>query len=1315
MAVGLSLRSLIREIESRVDDETRVALETLTADIFANRVAKADVQPRLCALVGHRVFKHAAMAIAGHASPPNAPGLADRQPADWAATNGSATAPSDGAKEPRLADLRAVLLHASTCAVHECAVLRCAWARHKLVALEREGAADAADPVALAWRQLEAQRASAHGIGFKPEPPLAPPSAALPAEPALLPAAPLGCADARAPTAAALARQAKRVRLCAPVHTAELGGTPALVGSNYVCPSVAAWARVGARVQVRSAVRFGRPRQMRATVLDVDMASGEVLLRYDVLRLPCAQQPTDGSLQPPDRAPQQRAARARSLGDAHGDDIRPRAGEVDVCLEDEWLPLIPSRLRPLPGAEADEAHERGAEAADAAAAAAATAAALATALMPPPPAPLSGGAGGALTAAWEAEAEAGRPGGARSAAVLTHVVGALVDVRSPARAEHQRSAPGRVVRALPGCARSATAGGGRGADAHRLWYEVELKSAECADALARWAHAADAPRDGAPPARAAPGAAGVRVITPWRALRARCAACRRHALSVERSQRACSLCSVLLQPPAHAAFYELPEVAQMLGGSCATAAQQPAAHGAHCSVAEPPSELKMCVPCYEKLARSLETGEASAAPYAQPMPPPRTVNVGGMSVSLDDLWLCRTDGRADNALVRCASCGTWVHAVCALALPAVDAADGHRLCGECMCERCLAGVAAGAPPAAATGCAPPSPPPSAAARVLASAAAAASDGAGCGRGPSLPPPSPLPRTADGLRVRQLPTCAISREIEAALAAELRSLALEPDGALLVRLLANTDASNAAKRQMRVRRWSSGEAYPRAFPHTLHALLCAQQRDGADVALFMMYAQEYGAACEQPNTNRVYISYVDSLRYLALRPGSRAPDGARTAVYHALMLAYVANCRARGFGHVHIWVQPPRLGDEYLFLGRPAEHLRAPNRAWLRGWYESLLRKGVAKGLVSRFGGMLDEFGAITSARQIPMFQGDHWDAFVPQMVGCCAGARAPAQPPPGARDAPTGGGAQLSGGAPLRTAGASDGPPPREQQLELRRAALACASASAGAGAGVGGTPMTKANSSALVAHAQRHMMKLQGHFLIATLAPLPAQADAAPREPEHDAQGWLRPPAAPAAAPAELCASTGTLAGLSPPSPLCRSRMHFVTHCRSHGLQFNSRRYAEYSTAMIVHALLRPHGARDQRHCLDSCLRNNVDDGSASVECGRCRTWVHTCCIKMSDLAYRTMEAYRCPTCTLRDLDEQTGALARAASGGCDAFASVDSCRLNGAPSREADKELASVLGVKLVRELSELSDDWPFDNIDIEALGLEVDEAVF
>jgi len=98
-----------------------------------------------------------------------------------------------------------------------------------------------------------------------------------------------------------------------------------------------------------------------------------------------------------------------------------------------------------------------------------------------------------------------------------------------------------------------------------------------------------------------------------------------------------------------------------------------------------------------------------------------------------------------------------------------------------------------------------------------------------------------------------------------------------------------------------------------------------------------------------------------------------------------------------------------------------------------------------------------------------------------------------------------------------------------------------------------------------------------------------------------------------------------------------------------------------------------------------------------------------------MSDLAYRTMEAYRCPTCTLRDLDEQTGALARAASGGCDAFASVDSCRLNGAPSREADKELASVLGVKLVRELSELSDDWPFDNIDIEALGLEVDEAVF
>ena len=84
------------------------------------------------------------------------------------------------------------------------------------------------------------------------------------------------------------------------------------------------------------------------------------------------------------------------------------------------------------------------------------------------------------------------------------------------------------------------------------------------------------------------------------------------------------------------------------------------------------------------------------------------------------------------------------------------------------------------------------------------------------------------------------------------------------------------------------------------------------------------AQEYGASCPQPNTRRVYISYVDSVKYF-----ESSPAGHRSTVYRALLCAYMRICRARGFKHVHIWVEPPRAGDEYTFY--------ASNRGPLPGY------------------------------------------------------------------------------------------------------------------------------------------------------------------------------------------------------------------------------------------------------------------------------------------------------------------------------------------------------------------------------------------
>ena len=55
------------------------------------------------------------------------------------------------------------------------------------------------------------------------------------------------------------------------------------------------------------------------------------------------------------------------------------------------------------------------------------------------------------------------------------------------------------------------------------------------------------------------------------------------------------------------------------------------------------------------------------------------------------------------------------------------------------------------------------------------------------------------------------------------------------------------------------------------------------------------------------------------------------------------------CRARGFRHVHIWVEPPRAGDEYIFYARPAEQRKPMKREKLRAWYCKMLERSKLEG------------------------------------------------------------------------------------------------------------------------------------------------------------------------------------------------------------------------------------------------------------------------------------------------------------------------------------------------------------------------------
>ncbi|KAJ1615777.1 histone acetylation protein-domain-containing protein, partial [Pavlovales sp. CCMP2436] len=103
---------------------------------------------------------------------------------------------------------------------------------------------------------------------------------------------------------------------------------------------------------------------------------------------------------------------------------------------------------------------------------------------------------------------------------------------------------------------------------------------------------------------------------------------------------------------------------------------------------------------------------------------------------------------------------------------------------------------------------------------------------------------------------------------------------------------------------------SGREYPAEFPYRSKCVLAFQKQRGHDICFFAMYVQEYGSDCPPPNTNRVYISYLDS------------PDGKRTLVYHAILVGYLQHVKSLGYTHAHIWVSPPKQGDDYIFYGHP---------------------------------------------------------------------------------------------------------------------------------------------------------------------------------------------------------------------------------------------------------------------------------------------------------------------------------------------------------------------------------------------------------
>eukprot|EP00899_Mesostigma_viride_P001861 jgi/Mesvir1/11676/Mv00070-RA.1 len=325
-----------------------------------------------------------------------------------------------------------------------------------------------------------------------------------------------------------------------------------------------------------------------------------------------------------------------------------------------------------------------------------------------------------------------------------------------------------------------------------------------------------------------------------------------------------------------------------------------------------------------------------------------TIELEGMAHPKATMAKLKNDEELEEAWVQCDLCETWQHQICSLFNGRRnDGGEAEYVCPNC----CLKGLLNGS------------------------------------RVPATMPPL---RTA-----RDLPQCRLSKYLESHLQESLRRERqnralmqgkrpeqIPASNMLTLRVVSCVDKKLDVK--SRFHSLFADKGYTTQFTYRSKVVLLFQRIDCCEVCLFGMYIQEYGHDNPEPNCRRVYLSYLDSVKYFV--PGDvRAATGEalRTYVYQDILVGYMKYLKARGFVNMYIWSCPPLKGEDYILYCHP-EQQKVPRADKLREWYLSMLRKAKEEDSVVGISNMYDIYftggrdGQPASASLMPYFDGDYW-------------------------------------------------------------------------------------------------------------------------------------------------------------------------------------------------------------------------------------------------------------------------------------------------------------------------------------------------